>query len=139
MLQQTGDEFRREAYGWCQGMGTSFQGPAAAAAGCVCLFQTFGQSSVCLCQRMPVYPPTRRHGIVRRRGGTFFFPSRLGAAGIVRASARNQQMSAAPRPCAASWGFILRYVLTERGVGVRYEFWGAVKGGDEEVIWRWQG
>lgn len=78
VLQQTGDEFRSEACGWCQGMGTSFQGPAAAAAGCVCLFQTFGQSSVCLCQRMPVYPPTRRHGIVRRRG-FFFLPESAGS------------------------------------------------------------
>lgn len=77
VLQQTGDEFRIEACGWCQGIGTSFQGPAAAAAGCVCLFQTFGQSSVCLCQRMPVYTPTRRHGIVRRRGGGLF-SSRVG-------------------------------------------------------------
>lgn len=90
-------------------------------------------ADACRCIRLPAGT------VLSGGGGGFFFPSRLGAAGIVRASARNQQMSAAPRPCAASLGFILRYVLTEGGVGVRYEFWGAVKGGDEEVIWRWQG
>lgn len=73
VLQQTGDEFRREGRGWCQGMDTSFQGPAAAAAaGCVCLFQTFGQLSAsatanaCRCIRLPA-------GTVLSGGGGFFF------------------------------------------------------------------
>lgn len=75
VLQQTGDEFRREACGWCQGMGTSFRVLLLLLAASACS-RLLGSrlsafANACRCIRLPA-------GTVLSGGGRGPFSSRVG-------------------------------------------------------------